>query len=154
VAEASKTSERPGGSAWPRDEFQSVFWSTKRAMAEAADVAYRKHGVRGGQQFILQCLWREDGLPPGEIAKRLELATPTVTKAATRMESSGLLTRRPDTRDRRLVRLYLTERGRTLERILDEEMANLSERALASLRPEQRADLIQWLTTIRQNLTK
>lgn len=150
----AERSAREKGSTWPRDEFQSVFWSTKRAMAEATDVAYRKHGVRGGQQFILMCLWQEDGLSPGEIARRLELATPTVTKAATRMESAGLLKRKPDPNDRRLVRLCLTARGRELEATLDAEMAALSERALETLRPEQRDALVDYLSTIRQNLTK
>lgn len=150
----AERSAREKGSTWPRDEFQSVFWSTKRAMAEATDVAYRKHGVRGGQQFILMCLWQEDGLSPGEIARRLELATPTVTKAATRMESAGLLKRKPDPNDRRLVRLCLTARGRELEATLDAEMAALSERALETLRPDQRDALVDYLSTIRQNLTK
>ena len=56
---------------WLSDEFQAVFWSAKRALKEAADLAYRSHGVRNGQQFILMCLWDVDGLTPGEIARRL-----------------------------------------------------------------------------------
>jgi MarR family transcriptional regulator, organic hydroperoxide resistance regulator len=33
-----------------------VFWAAKRAMVQAADAAYRRHGVREGQQFILMGL--------------------------------------------------------------------------------------------------
>lgn len=135
------------------EQFQSVFWSTKRAMWEANDAAYRRHGVREGQQFILMCLWEQDGQTPGQIAKQLELATPTVTKAATRMEASGLLTRQPDQHDRRLVRLYLTERGHELKEVLDREMRKLAERALATLSEDERAALIKALAQIRHNLT-
>jgi MarR family transcriptional regulator, organic hydroperoxide resistance regulator len=134
------------------EQFQSVFWSTKRAMWEANDAAYRAHGVREGQQFILMCLWEQDGQTPGQIAKQLGLATPTVTKGATRMEASGLLTRQPDQHDRRLVRLYLTERGHELKEILDHEMRKLAERALATLSEDERAALIKALTQIRHNL--
>jgi MarR family transcriptional regulator, organic hydroperoxide resistance regulator len=139
--------------AWPSDEFQAVFWATKRAIAEAADIAYRTHGVRDGQQFLLMALWNEDGLPPGELARRLGLATPTVTRAAIRMEAAGLVTRHPDQRDRRLVRIHLTDRGRRLEHILDKEMRDLSERALATLTDPQRQALIASLNQIRHNLT-
>jgi MarR family transcriptional regulator, organic hydroperoxide resistance regulator len=135
------------------EQFQSVFWSTKRAMWEANDAAYRRHGVREGQQFILMCLWEQDGQTPGQIAKQLGLATPTVTKAATRMEASGLLKRQPDQHDRRLVRLHLTERGHELKEILDHEMRKLAERALATLTEDERAALIKALTQIRHNLT-
>ncbi len=143
--------ERP--EAWPSDEFQAVFWATKRALAEAADIAYRAHGVRDGQQFLLMALWQEDGLPPGELARRLGLATPTVTRAAIRMEAAGLVTRHPDQRDRRLVRIQLTERGRQLEHVLDKEMRKLSERALATLSGTQRQALIESLGQIRRNLS-
>ncbi|MFG2040281.1 MarR family transcriptional regulator [Dactylosporangium sp. NPDC048998] len=48
---------------------------------------------------------------PVELAARLQVATPTVVKAATRMVKDGLIERRPDLRDRRMVRLRLTEKG-------------------------------------------
>ncbi|MGW5359412.1 MarR family winged helix-turn-helix transcriptional regulator [Actinopolymorpha pittospori] len=138
---------------WPTDGFQAVFWATKRALAEAADVSYRRHGVRDGQQFLLMALWEEDGLAPGELARRLGLATPTVTRAAIRMEAAGLVTREPDLQDRRLVRIHLTERGRKLRTILDAEMRALSDRALAGLGDAQRRQLLEALNQIRTNLS-
>jgi DNA-binding MarR family transcriptional regulator len=69
------------------------------------------------------------------------------------MEATGLVSRHPDLRDRRLVRIHLTERGRQLEDVLDKEMRELSERALASMSGDQRQALIGFLNQIRQNLT-
>ena len=134
------------------DEFQTAFWSAKRAMAEASEAAFQRHGVRAGQQWILRRLWDEDGQTPGEIARQLELSTPTVTKAAMRMEAAGLIDRRPDPRDARLVRLYLSERGRALEKTIAEEMAQLARRSLATLTQDQVAALVSALTVIRRNL--
>ena len=138
---------------WPTDGFQAVFWATKRALAEAADVSYRRHGVRDGQQFLLMALWQEDGLAPGELARRLGLATPTVTRAAIRMEAAGLVTREPDLDDRRLVRIHLTARGRKLRKVLDVEMRALSDRALAGLADDERRQLVTALSQIRANLS-
>lgn len=136
----------------PHDEFQAAFWGAKRAVAEASEAAYRRHGVHAGQQFILVRLWEEDGLTPGQLARRLGLSTPTVTKMTSRMEATGLVVRRPHPTDRRLVRIYLTERGRELPEEISNEMRDLTERALAGLMPEERAQFIRSLTTVQRNL--
>jgi DNA-binding MarR family transcriptional regulator len=135
-----------------RDEFQTAFWATKRAIAEAAEAAFSQHGVRAGQQFILERLWETDGQTPGELAKALGLATPTVTRTATRMEAAGLLRRQAHPSDARLVRLCLTERGRRLEKTLDQERRRLTERALRGLADDEREQLVRLLETIRTNL--
>lgn len=137
----------------PTKDFQPVFWATKRALAHASATAFARHGVHEGQQYVLQCLWADDGLTPGEVARRLGLATPTVTRATSRMEAAGLLRRAPHERDRRLVRLVLTPRGRTLEQAIGREMQQLSERALASLGPSEREALVRSLNRVRRNLS-
>ncbi|WP_307848679.1 MarR family winged helix-turn-helix transcriptional regulator [Microbispora oryzae] len=135
------------------NDFHTAFWTAKRAMFQAAEAAYNRHGVRAGQQFILRCLWDEDGLTPGEIARRLELTTPTVTRAATRMEASGLLRREPHPTDARLVLLRLTERGQELEEVIAREVERLGERALRTLDEAEREQLVRFLGEIRRNLT-
>ena len=142
--------ESPEGAA-PAD-FQTAFWSAKHALAHASAIAFARHGVHEGQQYVLRCLWREDGLSPGEVARRLGLATPTVTRATGRMEATGLLRREPHPDDRRMVRLRLTDRGRALEKVIDEELYQLTERALASLTEAERDALTRALEQIRRNL--
>jgi MarR family transcriptional regulator, organic hydroperoxide resistance regulator len=134
------------------EDFQTAFWAAKHALSAAAAAAFSRHGVHEGQRFILRCLWEDDGLTPGEVAKRLDLATPTVTRAATRMEAAGLLRREPHPSDGRLVRLVLTGRGRSLEQVIATETDQLTERALATFGPAERAALLQALNDIRRNL--
>jgi MarR family transcriptional regulator, organic hydroperoxide resistance regulator len=144
--------EQSPPAAQPPGDFQAAFWSAKHALALASAAAFSRHGVHEGQQFILRRLWAEDGQTPGEIAKSLGLATSTVTRAATRMEATGLLAREPHERDRRLVRLRLTARGRALEKDIDAEMDQLTERALGSFGPDERAAVVVALEKIRGNL--
>jgi DNA-binding MarR family transcriptional regulator len=134
------------------EDFQTAFWAAKHALSAAAATAFSRHDVYEGQRFILRCLWEEDGLAPGEVAKRLELATPTVTRAATRMEAAGLIRREPHPSDGRLVRLMLTDRGRSLEQVIAAETDQLTARALATFSPAERVELIRALTDIRHNL--
>ena len=76
-----------------------------------------------------------------------------MTGATTRMEAAGLLRREPHPSDRRLVRLRLTSRGRGLEKAFDEEIRQLTERALATLSTAEREALIRTLQQIRRNLS-
>jgi DNA-binding MarR family transcriptional regulator len=143
---------QPRGDDQPAD-FQTAFWSAKHAVALASAAAFARHGVHEGQQFVLRCLWHEDGLSPGEIARRLGLATPTVTRAATRMEAAGLLRREPHPHDGRMIRLRLTDRGRALEKDVDAEITRVTDRALAGLSPDDRDTLTRALETIQRNLS-
>ena len=120
----------------------------QKLLRAAADEAMSAHGVRIGQNLVLEVLWERDGLSPGELAARLQVATPTVVNTATRMVKDGLIDRRPDPGDRRLVRLYLTEKGRSAQAPIEEARARLAAHALATLTAEERDTLATALQKI------
>jgi len=143
----------PGSGGYQPTDFDDAFRLAKHALAHASLALFARHGVYEGQQFVLRRLWQEDGLTPGQIARQLGLATPTVTRAATRMEAAGLLRREPHPTDGRLVRLWLTARGRELEEVIGPEMRALTERTLAGFSPDERAALVRALQRIAGNLS-
>jgi MarR family transcriptional regulator, organic hydroperoxide resistance regulator len=152
-----ETSSQPAAAAEPDGyqpgDFDDAFRLAKHALAHASIAVFARHGVYEGQQFVLRRLWREDGLTPGQVARQLGLATPTVTKAATRMEAAGLLRRKPHPSDGRLVQLWLTDRGRELEQVVGPEMRALTERTLAGFTDAERADLVSALRRMARNLS-
>lgn len=135
-------------------DFQKAFWATKRVMARASERAFKRHGIGSGEQFILQTLWEQDGLTPGEVAHSLSLSVPTVTRAASRLEAADLVNRVAHETDGRLVRLRLTEQGKRIKRAVDRERRGLSAKALQSLSPSERELLVDLLNRIRQDLSR
>lgn len=133
-------------------DFIPLFTRASKLMRGAADAAYMRHGVRVGQNLVLEELWTEDGLAPGEVARRVGVSTPTVVKMASRMEASGLIDRRRDERDRRLIRLYLTEKGRAVRKPLQREREQLRELATADLTLTERRALETGLAKMVRNL--
>ncbi len=115
----------------------ALFTQAAKLLREATDEAMSRHGVRVGQHIVLSVLWEEDGLTPGEIARRLAVATPTIVNTATRMEEAGLLVRRPDPDDARLVRLYLTPHARSVREPVRAARAGVEQRATATLDPAE-----------------
>jgi DNA-binding MarR family transcriptional regulator len=69
------------------------------------------------------------------------------------MEAAGLLRREPHPTDGRLVRLWLTARGRELEQIIGPEMSALTERTLTGFSDAERAALVDALQRIARNLS-
>jgi len=126
----------------------ALFTQAAKLLREAADEAMGPHGVRVGQHIVLSALWDEDGLTPGEIARRIGVATPTIVNTASRMEEAGLLVRRPDPADARLVRLHLTASGSAAREPVRAARAALERRATARLTATEREALRSALTKI------
>jgi MarR family transcriptional regulator, organic hydroperoxide resistance regulator len=118
-------------------ELLQLFTRAAKLLREETDRAMAEHGVRVGQNIVLEALWETDGLTPGELAARQGMSTPTVVQTATRMQEAGLLERRPDPADARLVRLYLTERGRSVEAAVKRARRNVARRATAALSADE-----------------
>jgi DNA-binding MarR family transcriptional regulator len=133
-------------------EFLELHSKTSKLLRAAADTAVQRHGLRLGQDHLLAALWAEDGRTPGEIAAAVNVTTPAVTKLATRMAESGLLERRPDGRDNRLVRLWLTPAGRALQGPVEAERQALEDRITATLTKTERTQLLKALNKIHQAL--
>jgi MarR family transcriptional regulator, organic hydroperoxide resistance regulator len=130
------------------EDLLRLFTQASKTMRAVKTVILRKHGVYLGQEVMLGVLWGADGLTPGEIADRLGVSVPTIVRMAKRMESSGLLLRRRDAQDGRLVRMYLTPRAKRLEQPLKADLALLAEQAMASLSPQDRAVLDRALNSV------
>lgn len=134
-------------------EFVRLFTRAQKLMRAVTDEELSRHGVRVGQNLMLEVLWETDGLTPGELATRLGVATPTVVKSASRMAAAGLLTRRRDEHDARLVRLYLTDHARAVREPIETARRELEERVAGPLSDEERVVLRRVLTRIIDDLS-
>jgi DNA-binding MarR family transcriptional regulator len=132
-------------------ELLDLHGKTTKAIRAAADAALRRHGLRLGQDHLLAALWEQDGRTPGEIAAATNVTTPAVTKVAARMSEAGLLTRRRDERDNRLVRFWLTDAGRALREPVEAERRLLEEKITADLTAAERKHLMSALAKIHQS---
>ncbi|WP_427921835.1 MarR family winged helix-turn-helix transcriptional regulator [Streptomyces sp. cg40] len=135
-------------------EFLDLHGRTSKVLRSLADAAMRRHGLHVGQNHLLAVLWERDGATPGEAAAALHVTTPTVVKMADRMTASGLLTRRRDDRDNRLVRLWLTDAGRALREPVEAERQLIEERVTADLTEAERAALLSALGKVHRSASE
>jgi len=109
-------------------------------------------GLHVGQEMVLFELWKEDGLKGSELAERLGVEPPTVTRMIRRMERCGFVERRPDPADARSFRVCLTEKGRDLEGSVARIWEDAEEKTLRGMSPEEKFVLRRLLAQIRENL--
>jgi DNA-binding MarR family transcriptional regulator len=84
--------------------------------------------INPAQGRILFVLWREDGLPINELAKRTQLGKSTLTSMLDRLEMAGWLERVPSKADRRTIHIRRTRKDKALEHLyvqVSQEMARL-----------------------------
>ncbi|MCC0043701.1 MAG: MarR family transcriptional regulator [Brucellaceae bacterium] len=71
-------------------------------------------GIKIVQLDILMNLHRHPGMSQHELARRLLVGRSNITMLLPQLESQGLLLREGDAKDKRVIRLYLTEDGEVL----------------------------------------
>ena len=111
-----------------------------------------EYGLHVGQEMVLVELWQDDGLRGGELAARLRVEPPTVTKMLRRLEMCGLIGRSQDPSDARSFRVHLTQKGRALEEPVGLCWEQAQERALAGLTVRERQIFRRLLKRVRSNL--
>jgi len=87
-----------------------------------------------------------------EIAEQLAVQGATVTNMLQRMEEAGLVARRRDPEDNRLVRVYLTDTGRKQERAITEQFMKVEEAIFEGLGPQERSMLRGMLKKMLRNM--
>ena len=110
-----------------------VMARVSRALKASAQTALERHGVHAGQSFILERLWARDGQTTREIADAIGVEGPTVVRAVQRMAAAGLVVRKDNPTDGRLVAIHLTPTGSRLRKVLPGILHAVEEAALAEL---------------------
>ncbi|MEU3407341.1 MarR family transcriptional regulator [Streptomyces sp. NPDC006670] len=130
---------RPDLDTTPMAVFGRIYRISK-AMGDAVERAYNRHGVSRGEFDVIATL-RRSGTPytlsPRQLSATLMLTTGGMTGRLDKLEKAGLLTRSPDPHDRRGLQVTLTERGLAL---VDEAVADgieVNRAALADFGPEE-----------------
>lgn len=85
-----------------------------RAAQRHSQWVEKRTGLSGAQLWVLQELAEVPGLRVGELADCMALHQSTASNLVDKLETGGLLRRERTAADQRVVKLYLTEKGRVM----------------------------------------
>lgn len=101
---------------------------------------------------VLLSAVEEPGLSQRELAGRVQIEGPTLTRHLDRMEAEGLIRRERDASDRRVVRVEATASGRRLHRKLRQRAQRVDAELFAGFTERDRATLSRLLGRITANI--
>ena len=111
------------------------------------------HGFYAGQDQIMLALDREDGQTPGNLAGRLGVRPPTITKTINRLQAQGFLEKRASAADARQAHIFLTETGRDIISAIEKSVKKTEKQALKGLDKKDQKTLFKLLARIEANLS-
>lgn len=105
-----------------------------------------------GQENLLNRLWSGDGITQMQICEHLNCEPPTVTNMVKSLEKNGFIYRKRDEQDARVMRIFLTDKGKELEEPVGFKWRQEQDKLLHSILPAERLLLRTLLKQIERNL--
>jgi DNA-binding MarR family transcriptional regulator len=137
-----------------RSETISQLHASARLVRTALAAKLNGHGFHAGQDQVMLALFQEDGQTPGQLATRLGVKPPTITKTINRLSAQGHLEKRPSSEDQRQSNVFLTSGGRDTIRDIERAVKKTEKQALKGLDKKERRTLTKLLARIEENLTR
>lgn len=111
-------------------------------------------GITADQFRLLTNLWRTDGLTQQQLADLLGRDRASITRMVDILEKCGLLLRQPDASDRRVNRVFLTEKGKELEQTATQVAKQCLEKMTCNFSEEERIQFHSLLDKAIENLVE
>ncbi|MCI2425123.1 MarR family transcriptional regulator [Candidatus Acetothermia bacterium] len=137
------------------EEFLSLIRKIRKRLHQEYHATAEKHDLTIPQLHTLVRLWHSDNQPISKISSGLGLAASTTSGIIDRLEGKGLVTRRRDEIDRRIVTVQLTAEGSALKTKLSRIIEQKYLTGIFSQLDERTSEeLINGLRVICQIMTK
>ena len=132
--------------------FGFILNDVARLMRTTFDRRVRSLGLTRSQWWVLNHLYRNDGVTQSELADMLEIEKPTLGRLLDRLEAKGWVRRGNDLNDRRAKRVYLTEEVAPAMKAMRAAAAEVRREALSGLSTEEQERFVDTLLAVKGNL--
>ncbi len=137
----------------PRPSLLYAVKQVELAARSHMDELLKPAGITALQYTALTVLRRRDGLSSAQLARNSFVTAQSMADMVTALDRRGLIARRRDPGNRRVLLISLTDTGRELLAAYDEAVDALEEQMLGGLRKQERHDLEDYLNRCRAALS-
>src|SRR4249920_547594 len=134
--------------------FGFILNDVARLLRTAFDRRVKSLGLTRSQGWVLNHLFRNDGVTQSELAEILQVEKATLGRLLDRLEAKGWVRRGNHADDRRAKRVFLTEEVEPALKAMRAAAADLRRDALAGLSAEDQTHFVDALLAIKANLSR
>jgi len=134
--------------------FGFILNDVARLLRTAFDRRVKSLGLTRSQGWVLNHLFRNDGVTQSELADILQVEKATLGRLLDRLEAKGWVRRENHADDRRAKRVFLTEEVEPGLKAMRSAAAELRRDALAGLSAEDQTRFVDALLAIKGNLSR
>src|SRR4029079_8797156 len=106
-------------------------------------------GLHSGQVFVMMELWKTDGQRQIDLDARLNLSPPTVNKILGGLLENDFVTRARYEDDARSTRIFLTQKGKDIREVVEEQWSEMEAMTLQGLTDTEQLMFKQLLAKVR-----
>jgi DNA-binding MarR family transcriptional regulator len=136
----------------PDDRIAHLIKDATRALVRSLQNELKKYGVPFSQWAILRVLWTQDGLSQRELSSMAGIMESTTANVVRQMETKGYILRRHLGKNKRKRHVFLTLKGRKLEKKLVPLAEEVNKKARKNIAQEEIKLLRNCLLTMVENL--
>ena len=126
--------------------------TTSLALSRMYNSIAAKYGITQTMGYILTYVSR-DGTPSTKLAQLLEMKNSSLTRLLKKMEQDGCIYRKVSPEDKRVVKIFLTEKGVTQRKIAKKTVLDFNEKLLNKVDEKEMKIFFKVFDIIKEQVT-
>lgn len=122
--------------------FQALFRLNRQMHRMAHRGMQGRNELHRGQAYLLKLVSQNDGASQRDLAEQMDVRPSTMTELISKMEAAGMLLRKQDEKDQRVMRIYLTEQGKKFVGQSNDFSDEFADSVFDSLSEEEKAQML------------
>ncbi|AFJ64296.1 MULTISPECIES: MarR family winged helix-turn-helix transcriptional regulator [Bacillus] len=123
-----------------------------RALDSISNIEFKELDLTKGQYLYLVRICENPGVIQEKVAEMIKVDRTTAARAIKKLEIQGFIEKRPDDQNKKIKKLFPTEKGRKVYPLLQREGEHSGEVALSGFTSEEKETIFSLLQRVRKNI--
>lgn len=123
-----------------------------RALDSIANVEFKQFDLARRQYLYVVRIYEHPGIISEQLSNLIKVDRTTIARAVKKLEKNGFIERKSDPTNRKIKRLYVTEKGKQVYSIIIRENQYSNNEALKGFSAKEARRVHDYLVRIRQNI--
>lgn len=123
-----------------------------RALDSISNIEFKEYDLTKGQYLYLVRIFENPGIIQDKLAEMIKVDRTTAARAIKKLEMQGFIEKRDDDINKKIKKLFPTEKGKNVYPFLKREGDYSNKVALNGFSPEETETIFQLLQRVRKNI--